>query len=132
MSDLREPFFEMILPLPPSVNAYWAKKVYKKFGQTKSTVNVQLSDKARKFRADVISQVASLGRIATFKGRVKAELIIHARDRGVIDVDNFAKGTLDALTHARVYLDDGQIDEIIIKRGEIIKGGAVRVKLWEI
>ena len=129
---MNEPFFEMVLPLPPSVNGYWTKKVHKKFGQKKSTVHVELSDKARKFRANVIAQVAQLGRISTYKGRVKAELIVSARDKGKIDLDNFCKGTFDALTHARVWGDDSQVDELVVKRGEIVKGGQVIVKLWGI
>ena len=38
----------------------------------------------------------------------------------------------DALTHARVYRDDSQIDELVVKRGEIIKGGRVDVELYEV
>ena len=42
------------------------------------------------------------------------------------------KGIGDALTHSRVYKDDKQIDELIVKRGEVIKGGRVEVELYEL
>ena len=38
----------------------------------------------------------------------------------------------NALTHARIYRDDSQIDELVVKRGEVIKGGQVDVELYEI
>ena len=31
-----------------------------------------------------------------------------------------------------IFLDDSQIDEMIVKRGEVIKGGQVSVELYEI
>lgn len=41
-------------------------------------------------------------------------------------------GGFDSLTHAKVIADDELIDELIIKRGEIIKGGKVAIELYEI
>ena len=38
----------------------------------------------------------------------------------------------NALTHARVYKDDSQIDEMIVRRGEVIKGGRIDVELYEL
>ena len=38
----------------------------------------------------------------------------------------------NALTHAKVIADDELIDELIIKRGEVIKGGRVDVELYEL
>ena len=38
----------------------------------------------------------------------------------------------DALTYCKVYKDDSQIDEMIVKRGDVIKGGQVSVELYEI
>ena len=57
---------------------------------------------------------------------------LHGATRRSFDVDNFMKGIGDALTHSRVYKDDKQIDELIVKRGEVIKGGQVEVELYEI
>lgn len=117
-----KPFFTATLPLPPSVNGYWGhgnKKTY-------------LSDKAKMFRADVFEIITAMGRIKTFTGRVRAEVTIHPRDRKKCDIDNYMKGLLDALTHAKVYEDDEQIDQLNITRGHIKKGGLTVVKLYEV
>lgn len=117
-----EPFFKAELPLPPSVNGYWLVKPKGKY----------LSARARKFRSDVIAHVASLGSMRTHTGRIRAHITVHGRDRRKFDVDNYQKAVWDALTHARVIADDELIDELIIKRGEIIKGGMVKVELYNL
>lgn len=122
MTELSEPFFKASLPMPPSVNGYWLVKPKGKY----------LSDRARKFRSEVIAYVASLGRIRTHTGRIKAHITICGRDKRKFDIDNYQKAVWDALTHAKVIADDELIDELIIKRGEIIKGGRVDVELFEI
>lgn len=135
MTELSEtPFFKATLPMPPSVNHYWAKSVKRAKG--KLYVHVRLSDRATKFRNDVVAQVADIaqrhGSIRTHNGRIKAVVTLHGATKRSFDVDNFMKGIGDALTHSRVYKDDKQIDELIVKRGEIIKGGKVAIELYEI
>lgn len=129
-----KPFFKATLPMPPSVNHYWAKSVKRVKG--KSYVHVRLSDRATKFRNDVVAQVADIaqrhGSIRTHNGRIKAVVTLHGATKRSFDVDNFMKGIGDALTHSRVYKDDKQIDELIVKRGEVIKGGRVDVELYEL
>ncbi len=124
MTELSEaqPFFKATLPMPPSVNGYWLVKPKGKY----------LSAKARMFRSEVIAYVASLGRIRTHTGRIKAVVTIHGRDKRKFDIDNYQKALWDALTHARVIDDDELIDELNIKRGEVIKGGRVEVELYEL
>ena len=68
----------------------------------------------------------------THTGRIRAHITVHGRDRRKFDVDNYQKAVWDALTHARVIADDELIDELIIKRGEIIKGGMVKVELYNL
>lgn len=117
-----KPFFKATLPMPPSVNGYWLVKPKGKY----------LSARARKFRSEVIAYVASLGRIRTHTGRIKAHITICGRDKRKFDIDNYQKAVWDALTHAKVIADDELIDELIIKRGEVIKGGRVDVELYEL
>ena len=76
--------------------------------------------------------MASLNGIRTHQGRIKAVVTLHGATKRNFDVDNFMKGIGDALTHARVYRDDSQIDELVVKRGEIIKGGQVDIELYEL
>lgn len=131
---MTKPFFKAQLPMPPSVNHYWAKSVKRAKG--KSYVHVRLSERAHKFRNDVVAQVADIaqrhGSIRTHNGRIRAVVTLHGATKRSFDVDNFMKGIGDALTHSRVYKDDKQIDELIVKRGEVIKGGRVEVELYEI
>ena len=123
VTELSEaPFFKADLPMPPSVNGYWLVKPKGKY----------LSARAKLFRSEVIAYVASLGRIRTHTGRIKAYITIHGRDKRKFDIDNYQKAVWDALTHAKVIADDELIDELIIKRGEIIKGGKVAIELYEI
>ena len=117
-----KPFFKAQLPMPPSVNGYWLVKPKGKY----------LSARARKFRSEVIAYVASLGRIRTHTGRIKAHITICGRDKRKFDIDNYQKAVWDALTHAKVIADDELIDELIIKRGEVVKGGRVDVELYEL
>lgn len=131
---MTEPFFKANLPMPPSVNHYWAKSVKRTKGRY--YVHVRLSDIAKKFRNDVVTQVADIaqrhGSIRQHSGRIKAVVTLHGATKRSFDVDNFMKGIGDALTHARVYRDDSQIDELIVKRGEVVEGGRVDVELYEL
>lgn len=131
---MTEPFFKATLPMPPSVNHYWSKSVKRAKG--KQYVHVRLSDRAKKFRNDVVAQVADIaqrhGSIRTHSGRIKAVVTLHGATKRSFDVDNYGKGLFDALTYSKVYKDDSQIDEMIVKRGEVIKGGRIDVELYEI
>ena len=131
---MSKPFFKAQLPMPPSVNHYWSKSVGRAKG--KSYVHVRLSDRATKFRNDVVAQVADIaqrhGSIRTHNGRIKAVVTLHGATKRSFDVDNYGKGLFDALTYCKVYTDDSQIDEMIVKRGEVIKGGRVDVELYEL
>ena len=131
---MTEPFFKAQLPMPPSVNHYWAKSVGKTKG--KQYVHVRLSNRAKKFRSDVVAQVAEIaqrhGSIRQHSGRIRAVVTLHGATKQSYDVDNFMKGIGDALTHSLVYKDDKQIDELFIKRGEVTKGGQATIELYEI
>lgn len=135
MTELSEtPFFKATLPMPPSVNHYWAKSVKRAKGR--NYVHVRLSDRAMKFRNDVVAQVADIaqrhGSIRTHNGRIKAVVTLHGATKHSFDVDNYGKGLFDALTYCKVYKDDSQIDQLEVKRGEVIKGGRVDVELYEL
>ena len=131
---MTKPFFKATLPMPPSVNHYWSKSVGRAKG--KSYVHVRLSDRAHKFRNDVVAQVADIaqrhGSIRTHNGRIRAVVTLHGATKRSFDVDNYGKGLFDALTYCKVYKDDSQIDQLEIKRGEVIKGGKVAIELYEI
>jgi len=66
-------------------------------------------------------------------GRIKLTVLLHAPDKRRRDIDNFGgKALLDALGYAGAYEDDSQVDILHIVRGEVIKGGMVKVVIEEI
>lgn len=64
--------------------------------------------------------------------RLKAEIVFHFATKRRSDLDNFLKVTLDSLVQNGLCLDDEQFDELHIKRGEVIKGGLIKIKVFEI
>jgi crossover junction endodeoxyribonuclease RusA len=104
----------LTLPLGPSVNHYFARNGNRTY----------LPAKVKTYRQEVAEIVASAGH-ATLDGRLCMFATIHPRSRVRTDLDNRLKGLQDALTHAGLWLDDEQLDEVHLIRGEVIKGGRV-------
>lgn len=109
---------EVVLPWPPSVNAMWRNVK----GRT------LLSVRGRSFRKDALA-ACLVGGVTQRRltGRLSLHLVVCAPDRRERDLDNTVKGVQDALTHAGVWLDDSQIDRLVVERGPIVRGGEVRV-----
>lgn len=111
---------DLELPWPPSVNHYW-RHVGRK---------VLISSKGRAYRQSVISLVA-YENIEPITGRLAVTIMAYPPDKRRRDLDNLPKALLDALEHAGVYEDDGQIDRLTIGRGHVYKGGKVCVLITE-
>ncbi|OOR88002.1 hypothetical protein B0181_09235 [Moraxella caviae] len=109
---------ELDLPFPPSVNTYW-----RKYGN-----RIVLSKQAKEFKAAVMSRRA--GKFGD--KRLGVSITLHAPTKRKYDLDNRLKALFDALQTAGVFDDDEQIDFINVQRGEIKKGGACVVKIWEV
>lgn len=99
-----EPIVAFILPYPPSVNHGY----YIPVRRGKQI----LGQAARDYFAAVASAVLQQwpGQ-PILTGRLAALLETHAPDRRVRDLDDIEKAIFDALQHAVVYLNDGQIDD---------------------
>ncbi|WP_106425826.1 RusA family crossover junction endodeoxyribonuclease, partial [Escherichia coli] len=65
-------------------------------------------------------------------GRLAIKMIVEPPDKRRRDLDNLLKAPLDALTHAGLLIDDEQFDEINIVRGQVVPGGRLGVKVYEI
>ena len=108
------------LPLGPTVNHYYARCGKRSY----------LPKEALAYRQEVAEIVADAGH-PTMEGRLAMFATIHPRSKGRTDLDNRMKALADALTHAGVWLDDEQLDEVHLIRGEVIKGGRVVVVVTE-
>lgn len=111
------------LPWPPSVNHYWAPR---KGGGTR------LTDKARAYRDKVMLAVLQKGKERVLTGRLKLTIHAYMPDRRIRDLDNYWKGPLDGMQHARVYENDNQIDDERMIRMPVEKGGRMHVTIEEI
>jgi crossover junction endodeoxyribonuclease RusA len=109
------------LPFPPSVNTYWRR----------SGRHIHISEKGREYREAVIAALSTFGWGSFGDQRLAVKLELHRGDRRSYDVDNFCKGLFDAFTHAGVWTDDSQIDELLIRRGDVDKttGGYVKIEV---
>lgn len=115
------------LPYPPSLNTYWRNVGGR----------VLISAKGRSYRtqvAQVIMLARQSGGIAAWPiiDRLAVRIDAAPPDRRKRDLDNITKALLDALTHAGVWLDDSQIDDLRIVRCPHMSGGQVAVTVTPI
>lgn len=117
---------EISLPWPPSVNHYWrTPRTGSLAGRT------MISEQGRRYREEVWRQVIAQRVKAALTTRLRVEIAAHPPDRRRRDLDNLQKALLDGLTHAGVWADDAQIDDLRIFRADPIMG-MVKVKVWEL
>ena len=107
------------IPLfPPSVNTYWRANGKARF----------ITPKGVKFTKDMgyfIPYIMS-------DKRLKLEVVFHYPTKRKYDIDNFLKSLLDSLVKNGLCLDDEQFDELHIKRGDVVKGGLIKIKVSEL
>lgn len=113
----------LALPWPPTVNTYWRHVVMGR------SARVLLSREGRAYRDQVADAVLKQGPRPTLAGPLQVVLLAYPPDRRTRDLDNITKGILDGLTHALVYLDDSQIDDLRIVRRAVEKPGRVVVHI---
>lgn len=109
------------LPYPPSVNKY-----YRAVGR-----GIKISKCGRDYRSTIIQMLK--GRIPyPLKKLLSVKIFLFpSRGRGM-DVDNCLKGLLDALQHAKVYINDNLIDKLSVHRDIKVPGGAVVIYVHEL
>lgn len=107
-----------IASTPPTVNHYWqrAGRGYK------------LSDRARDFHELVALSVPQLFTTS----RLKLDVTFHFPNNQRRDIDNFLKATIDSLVKCGLCVDDEQFDVLIVRRGNVVKGGLIKLKVLEI
>ncbi len=108
------------LPYPPSINHYWRH----------FRGRMLISREGRTYRTDVCALLAGDGpRKPPSGGRIALCMDAFPPDRRKRDLDNLQKPVLDALEHASVYEDDSQIDLLVTRRRDHVKGGRLEVQL---
>ncbi|AHX60508.1 MULTISPECIES: RusA family crossover junction endodeoxyribonuclease [Aeromonas] len=110
------------LPWPPSTNRIWRNVAVS--GKPRTLLS-QEGRVYRKAAADACLVAKLAGK--QIPDRLALRLVVQAPDRRARDLDNTVKAVQDALTHAGVWLDDSQIDRLLVERGPVVKGGMVSV-----
>ncbi len=110
----------LTLPFPPSVNHYWKHIVVKrkdqKTGKMYRGIMAQLSGAAERYRIDVQAEILQKHGVIGLRGRLDVHVRCCRYDLREYDIDNYGKGLLDAMEHAGVYQNDGQIDELHLRK----------------
>lgn len=113
------------LPYPPSVNHY-----YRHVGP-----RTLISREGREYRTQVCGLLTPADGNGIRKppagGRIALAMDAFPPDRRRRDLDNLQKAVLDSLEHARVYLDDSQIDLLAVRRREVVRGGTIVIRIEE-
>ena len=116
---------EISLPWPPSINHYWRTAVIKGHAQT------YISAEGKHYRS-LVWHAVKRHKLPTLLGRLNVHIVARPPDKRIRDLDNVLKSLLDALARADVYVDDGQIDVLYIRRSVPSSGGMVEVCITEI
>lgn len=114
MTDIK-----LTLPYPPSVNHYWDSKIIsnKRGRPGRLRIIKYLTKRAKDFRADVQACVfEQLGKAPRLKCDLAVIVYQFAGPGRVQDIDNSLKGLFDAMEWAKVYVNDSQIDELLVIR----------------
>lgn len=114
---------ELYSAFPPSVNNYYVKTQRGLF----------LSQKGRKFRDQLVQdaheQLAGMDRIDC---KVRIDVIAWVPDNRKRDLDNLVKPIQDAISHADIWGDDSQVDQLCVYRGaKSAPHGAIYIRISE-
>lgn len=110
------------LPYPPSANVIWRR----------SKFSTYLSKEGKDYKEGVADYVAANAFPKFGDAPIRVSMILRPRDKRKRDIDNCLKISIDSLASAGLFDDDFQIQELSIKRGEIVSGGLLIVVIENI
>ena len=114
----------LVLPWPPSVNRIWRAIAGR----------VVLSEAARRYGVKLANALPP-GPVDPLRGRLSVTMLmcppVNLKNRAH-DIANREKVMMDGLTKQRVWLDDSQIDMMLIMRGAPCDAGRVEMLIQEI
>lgn len=114
------------LPWPPSVNTMWrTPRTGPLAGRT------MLSKEGRDYRKAVEQAVMLQCVPKVGDAKVAVDIEVRMPDKRRRDLDNLPKAVLDGLTHAALWHDDSQIDDLRVWRSDRM-GGCLVVKVREL
>lgn len=113
--------FEVFLPFPPTINSYYVK----------TARGVYISNKGRRFRAEVAEMINEQLPDLTITDRMLVEIVLYPPDKRKRDVDNYNKPLLDALTQCGLWEDDSLIDQLFNYRGVTTQSGRVFMRITD-
>jgi crossover junction endodeoxyribonuclease RusA len=90
-----------------------------------------LDRSVREFRSKVAESINEQAPGLKLDYPLFMEVYLFMPDKRKRDVDNYMKGLLDSLTEAGLWEDDSLVDQLHIYRGELVKGGLVRIEISE-
>jgi len=106
---------------PPSINNYYS---FNRHG-------IFIKAAGRRYRERCAADVREQNCKVQVSDSLHVTLVLHAPDRRRRDLDNYQKCLLDALTHAGVWEDDSQLEQMAVFRGHPVSGGKVAIILQQ-
>jgi crossover junction endodeoxyribonuclease RusA len=93
-----------------------------------------LSAAGRQYKLDVLAHVltACKGKPEPMTGRLSVNIHLHNRANRSYDIDNRPKAILDALEESGVFVNDSQVDRLLVERKEAVKGGSCWVLIKQL
>lgn len=109
---------------PPSINEYRRAVVIG--GRARAL----MSQKARTFREAAV-EALQMHQVSTITDPVTIQIDLYPPTKRAFDVDNFAKGILDALQHAGVLEDDSLVHKLVLVKHEKDPPGRADVSITQ-
>lgn len=117
----------LTLPWPPSANRYWRHP-----SSGPLAGRHLISAEGRAYRSAVhVALVEQLQRHPRLRQRLVVQVEAAPPDNRARDLDNLSKALMDALTHAGLWVDDSQIDDVRVLRRLPQPGGRIVLTVRE-
>ncbi|WP_440867366.1 RusA family crossover junction endodeoxyribonuclease [Symbiopectobacterium purcellii] len=91
-----------------------------------------MSKKGTEYRQSIIQIIQHQSLDINTPARLKIAIIANSPDKRRRGLDKLQKAVFDALTHAGFMLDDEQIDDFRVRRGQQEKGGSLDIVITEL
>ncbi len=114
--------FNLRLPYPPTVNHYWGEKGIRVKATGKLRAIKYLTKRAKDYRADIDHAIhEQIGFAPRLEGRLGVAVDLHYGPSELFgyagvapDIDAGIKPLLDALEDAKFFINDSQVDELLV------------------